>query len=95
VFAGVDGVEADDFTGQVKSEHLFLPFMVYDVTLETTGADRSYRAELVTGTEQVFTGLYRARAVHDLLETLGFVGCETTGQAQLTQGATAAGHLGA
>jgi hypothetical protein len=51
VFAGVNGIQANDFTRQMETQHLFLPFVVNNVTLEATRAHGSDSAELVTRAE--------------------------------------------
>jgi hypothetical protein len=74
MFVGVDGVEADDFAGKVETKNLFLPFVINDVTLETTRAYGCDRAELVAGAEQVFAWLDWAGTVNDLFKSFGFIG---------------------
>jgi hypothetical protein len=93
MFARVDGVEADDLTGQVEPEDLFLPIVVNHVTLETPGADGRDRTEFVSGPEQVFSGLNRAGTMNDLFETLGFVRGQASREAKISQRTAAAGNL--
>jgi hypothetical protein len=91
----MDGVEADDFARQVKSQYLLLPLVVDHVTLETTRAHGGHRAEFIAGPEQVFAGLNRAGAMDYLLETLCFVWGESARQAKFAERTAAAGYLGA
>jgi len=81
VLAGVNGIQADDFTRQMEAKDLFLAFVVDDITLETAGANGGNGTEFVSGPEQVFSWLYRTGAMDDLLETLGFVRRQTSRQA--------------
>jgi hypothetical protein len=91
----MNGVESDDFTRKMETQHLLLSLMVDDVTLETPRTDRCDRAELVASPEQVLSRLYWSRTVDDLLEPLGFVSRQAPGEAKLAQRAAAAGNLGA
>jgi hypothetical protein len=74
MFVGVDGVQADDFAGEVETKNLFLSFVINDITLETTRAYRCYGAEFVASAEQVFAWLDGAGAMNDLLKSFGFIG---------------------
>jgi hypothetical protein len=93
VFTRMNGVKADNLAGKVKSQHLFLAFMVDNITLEATGAHRGHRAELIAGPEQVLAGLNGTGTMHDLLETFGFVWREAPWQAQLSERTSAARDL--
>jgi hypothetical protein len=73
MFVGVDGVETDNFAGEVKTKNLFLPFVINDVTLETASAYRCYGAEFVAGAKQVFAWLDWAGAVNNLFKSFGFI----------------------
>jgi hypothetical protein len=94
VLAGMDGVEAYNFAGQMKTEHLFLALVVNHVAFEAASPNGCHRAEFVSRPEKMLSGLDRARTVNDLLEALGFVGCQASREAQFTQRATAARYLG-
>ena len=51
VFARVNGIEADDFTRQVKAKNLFLSFVVDYVAFETARSDGGNRPEFVPSPE--------------------------------------------
>jgi hypothetical protein len=70
----MDGVQADDFSGEMEAENLFLTFVIDHVALETAGANGSNRAKFIARSKQVFAGLYGPGAVNDLLEPFGLVG---------------------
>jgi hypothetical protein len=74
MLAGMNGVQANDFTRKVKAQNLLLAFVVDDVALEATGPDRSYAAEFITRTKQVLTRLNGSGTVNDLFEPLGLIG---------------------
>jgi hypothetical protein len=77
----------------METQHLFLPFVVDDVTLEATRAHGSDSAELVTCAEHVLPGLYGAGTMNDLFKSFGLVGRQSAGEAQFTQSTTTAGNL--
>jgi hypothetical protein len=89
----MNGVKSDNLAGKVESQHLFLAFMINDITLEAAGAHRGYRAEFISCPEQVFAGLDGAGTMDDLLETLGFIRSEPPWQAQLSERTSAARDL--
>jgi hypothetical protein len=74
MFVGMDGVETDNFAGEVETKNLFLPFVINDVTLEAASAYRCNGAEFIAGAEQVFAWLNGAGAVNDLFKSFGFIG---------------------
>jgi hypothetical protein len=77
----------------MEAQHLFLPFVINDVTLEATRANGSDRAEFVTRAEQMLTGLDGTGTVNDLFKPFGLVGRQSAGEAKLTQSTTTAGDL--
>jgi len=89
----MDGVNANDFARQMKSKHLFLALVIDYIALKTAGSHGGDGLKFVTGAKEVLSGLDRPGAVHNLLETLGFVSGQTAWQAQVSQGASAAGYL--
>jgi hypothetical protein len=89
----MNGIKSDNLAGEVESQHLFLTFMVNDITLEAARAHRGYRAEFISGPEQVLAGLNGAGTMYDLLKTFSFVWRETPWQAQLSERTSAARDL--
>jgi len=73
VFTGVDGIQADDFSGEVEAKDLFLPFVINNIAFETAGAYGRNGTEFVTSTKQVFAWLDGAGAVNNLFKSLGFI----------------------
>jgi hypothetical protein len=89
----VNGIKADDFTREVETQHLFLPFVINNITLEATGAYRCDGAKLVPGAEQVLSRLDWTGTMDYLLKAFGLIGGQSAREAKLTESATAAGNL--
>src|SRR5688572_18069218 len=57
--AAMDCIQANDFTGQIESQHPLLAIALDDITLEAARPNGGHGVKFISGAKQVLTGMER------------------------------------